>query len=216
MTEQNFDTMRRAMVESQLRPTGVSDPRVVAAMAMVPRERFVPADLRALAYMDRPVALGGGRELNLPEATGRLLTAAGVQSSDRVLVVGAATGYTAAVVAEISLQVTALEEDKGLIKVAGHALAGSGVELVEGPLSQGWPDGAPYDLIVVDGRIEQVPDTLIAQLSDQGRLACAVTDNGAARLALGRKSGAGFGLDLFADCESITLPGFAKPKTFVF
>lgn len=216
MTEQKFDAMRRAMVESQLRPTGVSDPRVVAAMAMVPRERFVPADRRALAYMDRPVALGGGRELNLPEATGRLLTAAAIQPSDRTLVVGAATGYTAAVVAEISLQVIALEEDKGLIQVARHALAGSGVELVEGPLSEGWAAGAPYDLIVIDGRVERVPDALVDQLLDGGRLVCATSEKGATRLALGRKSGGGFGLDLFADCEAVTLPGFAKPKTFVF
>lgn len=216
MTELNFDAMRRAMVESQLRTTGVNDPRVVAAMAMVPRERFVPADWRALAYMDRPVPLGHGRELNLPEATGALLTAAEIRPSDRVLIVGAATGYTAAVVAEIALQVTALEENEALIGVGRDALAGSGVELAQGPLNDGWSAGAPYDLIVVDGLIEQVPDILIEQLADGGRLACALLDRGASRLAIGRKSGSGFGLDLFADCDAVALPGFAKPKTFVF
>jgi protein-L-isoaspartate(D-aspartate) O-methyltransferase len=216
MTDQNFDAMRRAMVESQLRTTGVNDPRVVAAMAMVPREHFVPAERRALAYMDRPVALGGGRELNLPEATGALLTAAEIRASDRVLIVGAATGYCAAVVAEIASQVVALEEDALLLQRARETLAGTGVELAQGPLSQGWAAGAPYDLIVIDGRVEQVPDALVDQLADGGRLACAIHDKGATRLALGRKSGPGFGLDMFADCEAVRLPGFAKPKTFVF
>lgn len=216
MTELNFDAMRRAMVESQLRTTGVNDPRVVAAMAMVARERFVPAEWRALAYMDRPVPLGHGRELNLPEATGALLTAAEIRPSDRVLIVGAATGYTAAVVAEIALQVTALEENEALIGLGRDALAGSGVELAHGPLNQGWTAGAPYDLIIVDGLVEQVPDILTEQLADGGRVACALLDRGASRLAIGRKSGAGFGLDLFADCDAVALPGFAKPKTFVF
>src|SRR4051812_47352164 len=105
MTEQNFEAMRRGMVESQLRTTGVNDPRVIAAMAVVPRERFVPVERRALAYMDRPVALGGGRSLNLPEATGALLTAAAVRASDKVLLVGAASGYTAALLDRLAGQV---------------------------------------------------------------------------------------------------------------
>lgn len=216
MTEQNFEAMRRAMVESQLRTTGVNDPRVVAAMAMVPRERFVPADRRALAYMDRPVALGHGRELNLPEATGLLLTAAAVRPTDRVLIVGAGTGYTAALVERLAKSVVALEENSELIAAARDALGAGKVELVEGPLAQGWAAGAPYDLIVVDGLIEHVPDALIVQLADTGRLACALMDNGASRLAIGRKSGPAFGLDLFADCESASLPGFDRPKAFVF
>lgn len=216
MSEQNFEAMRRAMVESQLRTTGVNDPRVVAAMADVPRERFVPAERRALAYMDRPVALGGGRELNLPEATGGLLTGAGVRKSDRVLLIGAATGYTAALLAILAGHVVALEENAELLAFAREALAGSGVELVEGPLNAGWPAGAPYDLIVVDGLIEQAPEALIAQLKDSGRLACAILERGASRLAIGRKGGGGFGLDLFQDCEASPLPGFARPKSFVF
>ena len=216
MTEQNFEAMRRAMVESQLRTTGVNDPRVVAAMGAVPREPFVPADRRAVAYMDRPVALADGRALNLPEATGLLLTAAAPGPGDKVLLVGAATGYTAALLERLAGSVVALEEHAGLLAAAGEALAGTPVELVEGPLNQGWSAGAPYDLILVDGLIEQVPDALIAQLADTGRLACALLDRGASRLAIGRKAGDSFGLDLFADCEAVPLPGFARPKSFVF
>jgi protein-L-isoaspartate(D-aspartate) O-methyltransferase len=216
MTEQNFEAMRRAMVESQLRTTGVNDPRVISVMATVPRERFVPAELRMLAYMDRPVALGSGRELNVPEAIGALLTAAAVVPGDRVLVVGAATGYTAALLERLAGEVVALEEDVELVAFARAALSDSSVRLVEGPLAEGWQDSAPYDLILVDGLIEHVPDALVAQLADTGRLACAILDRGASRLALGRKAGTGFGLDQFADCEASPLPGFAKPKSFVF
>ena len=217
MTEQTFEAMRRAMVDSQLRTTGVNDPRVVAAMAVVPRERFVPADRRALAYMDRPVELGGGRALNLPEATGLLLTQARVQPGERVLVVGAASGYTAALLAELGGNVVALEENPDLVAFARGALSETRVELVEGPLNQGWAAGAPYDLIFVDGLIEQVPDALVDQLVPvTGRLACALLDRGTSRLGIGRKSGSGFGFDLFNDCEAAPLPGFAKPKSFVF
>lgn len=216
MTEQNFEAMRRAMVESQLRTTGVNDPRVVAAMAVVPREKFVPADRRALAYMDRPVTLSEGRALNLPEATGLLLSEAAIRPDDRVLVVGAATGYAAALLERLAASIIALEQNSDLLAAAREALAGSVVELVEGPLAQGWSSGAPYDLILVDGLIEQVPDMLVSQLAEGGRLACALLDNGASRLAIGLKSGSGFGLDLFADCEAAPLPGFARPKSFVF
>lgn len=214
MTEQNFEAMRRAMVESQLRTTGVNDPRVIAAMSAVRRELFVPEDRRALAYTDRPVALGQGRELNLPEATGLLLTAAHVRPSDRVLVVGAATGYAAALLQRLAGSVVALEEHAELASVARNLL--DGVEVVEGPLSEGWGAGAPYDLIFIDGAIEQVPDALVEQLAEGGRLAAAIREKGATRLGLGRKSGASFGMDLFADCEASPLPGFARPKTFIF
>lgn len=217
MTEQNFEAMRRAMVESQLRTTGVNDPRVVAAMAAVPRERFVAADKRALAYMDRPVPLGGGRELNLPEATGRLLTEAQVAPTDRVLLVGAASGYTAALLDRLAGEVVALEVSPELAAAARANLASaSKVEVVEGPLAEGWAAKAPYDLIFVDGLIEHVPDALVGQLADDGRLACALFDHGMSRLGIGRRSGSGFGLDLFADCEAVGLPGFARPKTFTF
>lgn len=216
MTEQNFEAMRRAMVDSQLRTTGVNDPRVVAAMAEVPRERFVPVERRSLAYIDRPVDLGGGRALNVPEAIGLLLTEADVRSDDKVLLVGAASGYTAALLRRLAGHVVALEEDAKLVAFAREALSNVPVEVVEGPLNQGWAAGAPYDLIVIDGLVEQVPDALAAQLTEKGRLACALLDNGASRLAIGRKAGASLGFDLFADCGAVTLPGFARPKSFVF
>src|SRR5688572_18056031 len=111
MTEQNFEAMRRAMVASQLRTTGVNDPRVVAAMATVPRERFIPADRCALAYADALVPLGNGRNLNPPMAVGLMLTEARLTGSEKALVIGTGTGYSAAVLARLTATVTALEED---------------------------------------------------------------------------------------------------------
>ena len=216
MTEQSFEAMRRAMVESQLRTTGVNDPRVIAAMTAVPRERFVPDEWRALAYMDRPVPVGFGRELNMPEATGLLLTHADVTRHDHVLLVGAGTGYTAALLVLLAGEVIALEDQSELLAAARAAPIDGPVQFVEGPLNQGWAAGAPYDLIFIDGAVDQVPETLLAQLKDGGRLAAAVREKGATRLGVGRKAGTGFGMDLFADCEAVLLPGFERPNSFVF
>lgn len=216
MTEQNFDHMRRAMIASQLRTTGTNDPRVLAAMGEVARERFVPRDRLAMAYTDALVPLKPGRDMNPPMALGRLLTQAEPREGDRTLLVGAATGYAAAVLERLVGPLVAVEEDPELAAVAGTALAGTRVTLVEGPLAQGWPGGAPYDFILIDGAVEFVPDTLIAQLRDGGRLAAALLENGVTRLALGRRAGDGFAMAAFADAAAAVLPGFVRPKTFTF
>ena len=216
MTEQNFEQMRRAMVASQLRTTGVSDPRVVAAMGAVPRERFVPADRAAIAYADVLVPLADGRTLNPPMALGRLLTEAQPRPGDRALVVGAATGYSAAVLSRLVASVVAVEEDPALLQAARSALVGSAIEFVEAPLVAGHPAGAPYDLILIDGAVELVPDALVGQLADGGRLAAAIIDEGVTRLAVGRRAGTGFGMTAFSDAAAAYLPGFAKPRGFNF
>jgi protein-L-isoaspartate(D-aspartate) O-methyltransferase len=216
MTEHNFDHMRRAMIASQLRTTGTNDPRVLAAMGEVPRERFVPAARVSLAYADALVPLKPGRDFNSPMALGRLLTEAAPRPGERVLVVAAATGYAAAVLARLAGPVTALEEDPELAAEARVNLAGSGVDLVEGPLVSGCPDSAPFDLILIDGAVECVPDSFVAQLADGGRLAAGLLENGVTRLAIGRRAGEGFGMAAFADAAAAILPGFARPKAFRF
>lgn len=217
MSEHNFEQMRRAMVSNSLRTTGVSDPRVLAAMGAVPRERFVPPERVAIAYADNPVPLGNGRELNSPLALGRMLTDAAPQPGERALLIGAATGYAAAVLARLVGWVVAVEEDPALLAVARETLAGEElVKLVEGPLTEGHAEGAPYDLIVVDGAVEFVPDTLIAQLVDGGRMAVALLDQGISRLSIGRRAGDGFGLAPMSDRAAAILPGFRKPRTFTF
>jgi protein-L-isoaspartate(D-aspartate) O-methyltransferase len=216
MSDFDFEHMRRSMVASQLRTTGVADARVLAAVGAVPRERFVPPGREAMAYADMLVPLGGGRELNPVMAMARLLSEAGPRGHERALVVGAATGYSAAVLARVAASVVAVEEDEKLVAFAREALAGSGVELVEGPLAAGHAEGAPYDLILIDGAVESVPEALIGQLAEGGRLGAAIVDRGVTRLALGRRAGGGFGMTVFADAAAATLPGFVRPKTFSF
>lgn len=216
MSDQNFEAMRMAMVSNQLRTTAVNDPRVIAALRAVPREAFVPAERKAIAYVDTLVPLGNGRSMNTPMATGRLLTEAEPVPGDRALVVGAATGYSAALLARLVGHVVALEEDAALLAQARQAGLAANVEIVEGPLATGWPAGAPYDLILVDGAIETVPQALIDQLAEGGRLAAAVIERGVSRLTVGRKAGGAYGAVAFADAEACSLPGFAKPAVFTF
>ncbi|WP_414901924.1 protein-L-isoaspartate O-methyltransferase family protein [Sphingomonas flavalba] len=217
MTEQNFHAMRQAMVASQLRPNAVDDPRVIAAMDTVPRERFVPAERAAIAYVDTAIPLGDGRALSPPMTLGRLLTRAEVAPTDSVLLIGAATGYGAAVLARLAARVVAVEVDAALAAAAKAALADTAnVTVVSGALAAGYGAGAPYDLIVIDGAVAEVPEALVAQLAPAGRLATGVVEDGVTRLAIGRRGGTGFALDAFADADTILLPGFDKPPIFRF
>ncbi len=217
MTEHNFEQMRRAMVASQLRTTGVNDPRVVAAMGAVPRERFVPAERCALAYADTLVPVGHGRELNSPMALGRMLSEARLRGHERALAIGVATGYSAAVLARLAGSVTAVEEEPELAGFARDALAGTGVELlVEGPLSEGHAAGAPYDFILIDGAVEHVPQAIVDQLADGGEFALALVDEGVTRLCVGRVAGGAFGTTAVSDAAAALLPGFEKPRGFSF
>ncbi|SNT15014.1 protein-L-isoaspartate(D-aspartate) O-methyltransferase [Sphingomonas laterariae] len=216
MTEQNFESMREAMVSNQLRTNAVNDVRVVDAMRAVPRETFVPASRAEVAYVDTLVPLGGGRSLNTPMATGRLLTESAPRAEDRVLLVGAATGYTAALLSRLVAHVVALDDNAALLATARGGKVPANVEFVEGPLAAGWAQGAPYDLILVDGAIESLPQALVDQLADGGRIAVAIIEGGISRLSIGRKVGDAFGVVAFADAESTPLPGFAKPEAFTF
>lgn len=217
MSTTDFHAMRQAMVASQLRTSAVSDPRVIAAMAAVAREAFVPAERAALAYVDRAIPLGQARALNAPLATGLLLNALDLRHGESVLIVGAATGYAAALAAELGAEVTALEEDGALLAHARRVLADAArVTLVQGPLAAGWAGRAPYAAILVDGAIESVPAALAAQLAEGGRMAAALAERGVTRIAAGRKSGGALALTDFADAAAVPLPGFATPRGFVF
>lgn len=212
-----FDTMRHAMVASQLRTNAVNDVRVVEAMARVPRETYLPAEHRAIAYRDTLLPLGNGRRQNSPLATGRLITEAQVKATDHVLLIGATGGYSAAVLATLAGSVVALEEDDGLAALARETLSGlSNVTVAHGPLSAGWAAAGPYDVLIVDGAVEQLPDALVSQVKPGGRVVSGVVDRGVTRLAAGRRSEGGFGLMNFLDLECAILPGFGRPKTFQF
>jgi protein-L-isoaspartate(D-aspartate) O-methyltransferase len=200
------------MVDSQLRPEGVNYPPVSEAMASVKREDFVAEEARELAYIDRVVPIGDGRLMSGPVVLGKLLTEMAPMAGERALVVGSGTGYSAAVLKKMGLMVTGLECSSSLAARARKL----GIETVEGPLEEGWAKGAPYDLILIDGAIEYIPDAIIAQLAEHGRLGTALIDRGVSRLAVGRKAGGGFGLHTLADSGAAALPGFSRPPVFTF
>ncbi|MBA4751961.1 MAG: protein-L-isoaspartate O-methyltransferase [Sphingopyxis sp.] len=208
--------MRSAMIDSQLRTNDVIDPAVVGAMAAVPREAHVPAALAGVAYMDRAIVLGHGRALNAPLVTGRMLVAAAIRPGQRVLLVGSATGYTAVLLALLGAEVHAVEEQDELMAVAQGAVANDNVHWTRGPLAAGAPDAAPFDRIIVEGAIETLPDALVAQLADGGRLIAARPDGAVTRLVEGVKAGGTVALRSFADMDVAPLPGFAAPTGFRF
>jgi protein-L-isoaspartate(D-aspartate) O-methyltransferase len=208
----DFAAAREAMVECQLRPEGVTDPAVLAAMGTVQRELFVPGQTRPLAYVDRAIALGEGRFLVAPAVLGQLLTQMMAEPGQRALVVGAGTGYSAAVLGRMSLEVTALECAPSLASAAREL----GVEVIEGPLEGGYAERAPYDQILLDGAVEYIPDAIIEQLADGGRLGTALIDRGITRLVVGRKVGGAFGTLSIGDMGVPALPGFRRPKEFTF
>jgi protein-L-isoaspartate(D-aspartate) O-methyltransferase len=209
----DFAQARRAMVDSQLRPQAINDPLVVAAMASVPREAFVPASAAPIAYIDRMVPLGNGRTLSPAASLGRMLTELRCRKGDRVLVVGAGSGYSSAILAKMGLEVFALESDSVLLEQLGRI---DGITVEAGPLEEGAPSQAPFDLILVDGQIEQLPDVLVEQLKPGGRLAACLIQNDVPRLMTGTRSVHGFGLKSFADASMAPLPGFARPAVFTF
>jgi protein-L-isoaspartate(D-aspartate) O-methyltransferase len=209
---QDFSLARRAMVDSQLRPEGVTDRDVLAAMSKVAREDFVPAEARALAYFDRPVKIGAGRSMMPPAALGKLLNALGPRAGERALVVGSGTGYSAALLRSIGLDVVALESDRSLASAA----AAAGVETSVGELEMGWAKGAPYDLILLDGAVEEIPAALVKQLREGGRLAGAVVERGVSRLVIGMAAGGALGRRSIADADVERLPGFERPRAFTF
>jgi protein-L-isoaspartate(D-aspartate) O-methyltransferase len=208
----DFAAAREAMVESQLRPQGVTDPAVLAAMRKVPREDFLPSHTRPLAYVDRAVAIGEGRFLTAPAVLGQLLTQMMPEHGQRALVVGAGTGYSAAVLSAMGVKVIALESDPGLAAAARDRK----IKIVEGALEEGHAAAAPYDQILIDGAVEYIPDALVAQLADGGRLGAAVVDRGITRLAIGRKVGDAFGTLSVGDAGVPALPGFQRPRAFTF
>lgn len=213
MGDLDFAALRAAMVDSQLRTSDVTEPRVVAAMAQVAREDYVPAGRRASAYIDRAIPLGAGRAMNPPLATGRLLVAADIRPGDKVLLIGAAGGYAAALLDAMGAQVVAVEETDGL---GGEARLPKGVMLVKGTLAKGAPKQAPYDVLLIDGAVEQLPTALTDQLADGGRIACGINENGVCRVEAGRKVAGHVGLASLFDMEMATLPGFAPAPSFQF
>ncbi len=221
----DWETMRHNMVDSQLRPVGVRDLRILNAMWEIPREVFVPASLRAVAYADIPlkVADGGkgpGRYLLPPATLARLVQLAEVESGDLVLDVGCTTGYSTAVLARLAESVVALEEDEELAEQANRNLSELAIDntaVVTGPLVEGYGSEGPYDVIFLNGTIMFLPEALKEQLKPGGRLVAIWRDEGVGRGCLWRKTeGEAPVCHPAFDATAPMLPGFEATPAFAF
>lgn len=213
----DFVAARRHMVDGQVRTSDVTDLRVISAMLEVPRERFIPLASAALAYLDLDVPVGGSRRLLRPMVFAKLIQAAEIEATDRLLDVGCGGGYSAAVLARVAGQVVALEQDAGLAKAAEELLSSQpNVDVVSGPLAGGWPKDAPYDVVVIEGATEVVPQALCEQLKDGGRLVCVLGSGPGSKAMLYRRSGGEVGGRPIFDASAALLPGFTKTPVFAF
>jgi protein-L-isoaspartate(D-aspartate) O-methyltransferase len=213
----DFAAMRNAMVDSQLRTNAVTQPAVVAVLAAVPRELFVPPSQVARAYTDASIAVGSERRLNPPLATARLIAEAAIERHHKVLIIGAATGYACALVSRLAAEVVGVECDAALAETARSTTSAMpNVAIVEGDLAEGCSAQASFDIILIDGAVEQVPSALAMQLAEKGRIVAAIHENGVTRLVRGMRAGTGVSLVSFADVEAVPLPGFALDPVFSF
>lgn len=221
----DFKLERANMVESQIRPNAVTDPELLRALYETPREKFAPASMRELAYFDGMLQVMGpgdqrpARHLLAPMVFAKLAQLAQPRKSDRILDIGAATGYSSAILARLGASVVALENDAALTGMAKEALSALGltnVTFVMGPLEAGAPERAPYDVIFLNGRVAQLPPALLAQLAEGGRLVAAVGTEASAKAKLVQKIDGRFQERSAFDAGAALLPGFEAKKAFVF
>lgn len=217
----DFAQARDHMVDSQVRPNRVIDPRVIEAMRRLPRERFVPPGMAALAYSDEDVPLGGGRFLVEPMVIARLVQGLRLRAGERLLVAAAGTGYGAALAAATGAQVTALEEDPALLAVAIPLLAelAPGVQVVAGPIAEGVAAGAPWDAILLEGAVRAIPPAIARQVAPSGRLATVIAPlrgNGYAVLAEPSLRAGELRAQPVFDCATPLLPSLLPAPAFHF
>ncbi len=218
-----FATARQKMVDGQVRPNDVTDSRIIDAMLAVPREAFVPPSQSAMAYLDRDLDIGEGaserRFLIQPQVLAKMLQAAEIKETDKVLVVGTAPGYAAAVVARLAGQVVATEGDAGRQAKAKAVLAELGLANVTfkaAAAADGEPANAPYDVIVLDGATEVTPERLYGQLRNGGRLVGVFATTRPPRAMIVTHSHADFGSRALFDASVPVLPGLERLPAFVF
>jgi protein-L-isoaspartate(D-aspartate) O-methyltransferase len=218
MTE--FGAARAHMIESQLQPNKVIDARVLGAFAGIRRELFVPEHLRVVAYIDEDLPLGGGRYLMEPMVVARLLQAAMIERTDTVLIIGAGTGYEAALAAMLARSVVALEEQPELARRARAALVDhsiASVSVVEGSLPQGYRPRAPYDVVLLCGAVVELPSEIDSQLAEGGRLLAIVKSaSGIGRATLRTRTGGVVAQRVLFDAATPLLPSFLPKPAFVF
>lgn len=208
------------MVDCQLRTNKVKDARLLHAFATLPRELFLPEGQRSLAYIDEDLPVGSGRYLIEPMVLARLLQAADITTDDLVLEVGGASGYATAVLAQLGATIVSLESDKDLAAAAAQTHGDVGIDnvlSVEGPLDQGYRKQAPYNVIVINGAVSEIPQAIADQLADGGRLVAVVREGaGASQAVLVKRHGANISSRVLFDAATPLLPEFERTPGFVF
>lgn len=218
MTDSN--AARANMVDSQLRTNKVTDHKVIAGFETIPREAFLPKALRSIAYIDEDLSIGDGRYVMEPMVLARLIQAAAPKNEDIVLEIGSARGYGTAILAQIAATVVGLDSDEELVGTANETLNAMGIDnavAVSGDMTEGYAKQAPYDVILFSGAIAKVPDTIVAQLADGGRMIAVVLGkDGVGRATLFQRNGENVtGRSLF-DASTPSLVGFEHSSEFVF
>jgi len=216
----DYDATRRRMVENQIRTNRVTDPLVIDSMSEVPREVFVPKELKGIAYVDEDIPVGRGRFIMEPLVTALLLQTAEIRPDDVVLEIGCTTGYTSVLIARMASAVVAVEEDKELAAYAAQAIRGFGVETVtvaEGRLAEGFPAQSPYDVIIFGGAITEVPEAITQQLAEGGRIVAVIASGpGLGKGTLFSRTGGIISRREVFDAATSMLPGFGRKPMFNF
>lgn len=215
----DFATVRTAMVDGQIRPSDVTLYPVIEAMLSVPREDYVPEALREVAYIGDHLPIGENRVVLDARVMGKMLETLAIQPTDLVLDIGAGLGLSTALIAHLAEAVVAVESDEAMAKEAEGLLAAHDVDnaVVEvGPLSEGAPKHGPYDVIIVEGGMGQVPDALVDQLKIGGRMAAIMMDGALGRCMLGLKTANGMNWRWSFDAAAPVLSGFEKRSAFSF
>ena len=217
MPQFNFDAARETMVESQIRTADVTDLDVLAAFRRVPRERFVPSSKMALAYGDAVVKYDNGRVLLRPRDLAKLIQAADIKPHEVVLDIASARGYSTAILARVAETVVGLETDDDAVDRATGILTDTNVlnaAIVKGELKRGAPEHGPFDVILVNGSVHEVPGAWFSQLSNGGRLAVIVKSGPVGRATIFTKSGDVIGDRVVFDANAPFLSGFEPVKAF--
>lgn len=218
-----FAKLRLNMVDNQVRPSDVTDHALIAAMLDIPRELFVPSGEKPLAYIDRDIKIGsddhGDRYLMTSAGLAKMIQALELATDDVVLDLGCGTGYSSALLSRLAGSVVAVDQDPELVRIAENNLSELGIDnvaVVQSPLVEGYPPEGPYDGILISAGVEFIPETLVSQLSDKGRLVVVQYDNGPGRAMLYERTGSTIASRPLFDLSAMVLTDFRRRPEFVF